>query len=213
MTTSIEETHVPLQGSERTALPGARFLAPADPNQRIEISVVVRPRQKPHPEQLAQAPQRRKQLTREEFEAAYGADPADLELSQAFGLQLAHYAHEGRTYRGRTGPVLIPKELAGVVEAVLGLDDRAQARTHFRRRQGFEPHTSPGTFTPVEVARLYNFPGLDGSGECIGIIELGGGYRTSDLRTYFRPLGRPMPRITAVMRGMGLPSGRKYVRR
>jgi len=229
MTTSIEETHVPLQGSERTALPGARFLAPADPNQRIEISVVVRPRQKPHPEQLAQAPQRRKQLTREEFEAAYGADPADLELveafaheytltvvetsrarrtvvlggtvaafSQAFGLQLAHYAHEGRTYRGRTGPVLIPKELAGVVEAVLGLDDRAQARTHFRRRQGFEPHTSPGTFTPVEVARLYNFPGLDGSGECIGIIELGGGYRTSDLRTYFRPLGRPMPRITAV---------------
>src|SRR5260370_24994499 len=178
---------VPPGGGGGRPFPGARFLAPADPNQRIEISVVVRPRQKPHPEQLAQSPQRRKQLTREEFEAAYGADPADLELvevfaheygltvvetsrarrtvvlggtvaafSQAFGLQLAHYAYEGRTYRGRTGPVLIPKELAGVVEAVLGLDDRAQGRTHFRRRQGFEPHTSPGTFTPAGGARPHN---------------------------------------------------------
>src|SRR5882724_5077588 len=83
MTTSIEETHVPLQGSERTALPGARFLAPADPNQRIEISVVVRPRQKPHPEQLAQAPQRRKQLTRELEVGRVGA-VGRLELVEAF---------------------------------------------------------------------------------------------------------------------------------
>src|SRR5260370_11670045 len=101
MSTSIEETHVPLQGSERTALPGARFLAPADPNQRIEISVAVRPRQKPHPEQLAQSPQRRKQLTREEFEAAYGADPADLELVEVFaheyGLTVVETSRPRRT--------------------------------------------------------------------------------------------------------------------
>src|SRR5260370_30872525 len=165
---------VPPGGGGGRPFPGARFLAPADPNQRIEISCVVRPRQKPHPEQLAQARQRRKQLTREEFEAAYGAAPIDLELveafaheygltvvetsrarrtvvlggtiaafSQAFGLQLAHYAHEGRTYRGRTGPVLIPKELAGAVDAALGLDDRAQATTHLPQRHGSGPHTNP----------------------------------------------------------------------
>ncbi|MDH5339735.1 MAG: S53 family peptidase, partial [Rubrivivax sp.] len=43
------------------------------------------------------------------------------------------------------------------------------------------------------------FPtGLDGSGECIGIIELGGGYRPSDLSAYFSSLGLAAPKVKVV---------------
>ncbi len=50
-----------------------------------------------------------------------------------------------------------------------------------------------------ELARLYNFPPeLDGSGQTIGIIELGGGYRESDLDAYFADLMLPRPKVTAV---------------
>ena len=41
-------------------------------------------------------------------------------------------------------------------------------------------------------------PNLDGTGECIGIIELGGGFNTADLKTYFSSLGLPAPTVTSV---------------
>jgi kumamolisin len=48
------------------------------------------------------------------------------------------------------------------------------------------------------VAALYNFPaGLTGKGQTIAIIELGGGYKTSDLQTYFSGLGVPEPKVTS----------------
>src|SRR5207253_1329376 len=44
-----------------------------------------------------------------------------------------------------------------------------------------------------------DFPkGLDGSGQKIAIIELGGGYKTADLKTYFSRLGIKLPKVTAV---------------
>jgi kumamolisin len=49
------------------------------------------------------------------------------------------------------------------------------------------------------VAELYGFPtGLDGTNECIGILEFGGGYSHEDLVTYFKNLGITMPSITSV---------------
>ena len=33
---------VTLQGSERTALPGARVIAAADPAERLEVSMIIR---------------------------------------------------------------------------------------------------------------------------------------------------------------------------
>jgi kumamolisin len=49
------------------------------------------------------------------------------------------------------------------------------------------------------VAKLYNFPsGVDGTGQCIGIIELGGGQTVRDLRLYFQKLGIAMPQVTSI---------------
>ncbi len=127
----------------------------------------------------------------------------------AFGVELSHYEHPtlGR-FRGRTGPVTIPAEIADVVTAVLGLDNRPQARPHFRLRNGNGQTERAGgpimareaqqAFTPVQLAGLYDFPDGDGAGQCIGLIELGGGYEESDLTMYFGSLGVPVPQVVSV---------------
>jgi len=118
-------------------------------------------------------------------------------------VTLAQYEYPGGSYRGRTGAVHVPKELTGIVEAVLGLDDRPIAKAHFQRLRapsGVAGRAATASFTPTQLARLYNFPtGVDGQGECIAIIELGGGYRTADIKTYFVGLGLPTPQVTAVL--------------
>lgn len=130
-------------------------------------------------------------------------------LSAAFGVYLANYEHPGGAFRGRTGPIYVPADLAGIVQGVFGFDNRPQAKPHFRRHQPKADQTSragrgnrhpfQSGYTPLEVAQLYNFPtGTDGTGECIGILEFGGGYNTRDLNTYFRELGVSSPAITAV---------------
>lgn len=124
------------------------------------------------------------------------------DFAAAFGTTIEHYEHDGGTYRGRIGPLTVPADLAEVIEGVFGIDDRPVAKPHFQRRKivsGIQPHAAGGSFTPVELATLYSFPtGLDGSGQCIAIIELGGGYRTADIKAYFQKLGRPVPKVKTV---------------
>jgi kumamolisin len=49
------------------------------------------------------------------------------------------------------------------------------------------------------VAQLYQFPsGADGTGETVGILELGGGYKPADLTNYFSSLGIKEPVVTSV---------------
>ncbi len=97
-------------------------------------------------------------------------------------------------YRGRTGTLTLPSELDGVVTGVFGLDGRPQARAHFRPRADAEAQ-----YTPPQVAAAYGFPtSLSGSGECVAIVELGGGFRESDLSAYFSSLGLAPPKVKAV---------------
>ncbi|HTU03782.1 MAG TPA: S53 family peptidase, partial [Candidatus Sulfotelmatobacter sp.] len=123
-------------------------------------------------------------------------------LSAAFDVKLMEYAHADGDYRGRIGSIHLPAGLANVVQGVFGLDNRRQARPHISpSKEDAEAlaRRGAGTFTAPQVAQLYNFPpGLDGTGECIGILEFGGGYSTSDLATYFKNLGIAMPSITSV---------------
>ncbi len=118
-------------------------------------------------------------------------------MTKAFGADLVCYrvAGTGHTFRGRTGALTVPTELDGVVVAVLGLDTRPIAKPHFRKKK----QTTSTTYTPPQVAALYSYPsGVTGEGQTVGIIELGGGYSTTDLQTYFKGLGIPEPTVTAV---------------
>ncbi|MFY9532021.1 MAG: S53 family peptidase [Candidatus Acidiferrales bacterium] len=65
-------------------------------------------------------------------------------------------------------------------------------------RERFSP-TSRGGYDPPQVAQAYDFPaGLDGSGQSIGILELGGGYRSADLNAFFGNLQLPNPKVSAI---------------
>ena len=131
----------------------------------------------------------------------------------AFAVQLHRMGHAGGTYRGRTGEIRLPPELDGIVEAVLGLDNRPQARAHFRVRPGDANSRAASppsvSFTPTQIAQLYGFPDGGGDGECVALIELGGGYRQADLDTYFARLGLSSPTVVAVSvdKGKNSPTG------
>jgi kumamolisin len=225
-----------LKGSERVAVSGSRVVGPANPAERLEVSVLLRRRG----QQAMQARvaglatgKRVAHLSKEDFAREHGADPADIarirafatasglsvvqehaarrtvilsgtvaQFTAAFGIQLHHMSHAGGTYRGRTGGIYLPAEWDGVVDAILGLDNRPQARPHFRTRRPlgniFRHALAPVSFTPPEVAALYDYPAGTGAGQCVALVELGGGYRPADLSTYFSGLDLTAPMVTAV---------------
>jgi kumamolisin len=224
-----ENGYVAIPGSEREPIPGSTRLGSCDPTESVQVTVVLRPRPlgrnvKPLGELIASG----ERLTRSEYEARYGADREDVRrveafahahslavssvnlsartlkltgtaaaCSKAFHVDLGQYQSPQVTYRGRTGLVYIPEALEGVIVSVHGLDNRPQAQPRFQLTRQSSTSVS---YTPLQVEKLYSFPtGVNGEGETIGIIELGGGYKQSDLKSYFSALGiSPAPSVTAV---------------
>jgi kumamolisin len=126
-------------------------------------------------------------------------------MEQAFGVTLHDYQETGtqRHFHTFTGPVSLPEGPAGQVEAVLGLDARPVAKTHCRFLKDLKKirpaAAGANPFNPPQVAALYDYPtGVNGAGQTIALIELGGGYTTSDIQTYFSGLGLTPPTVVAV---------------
>lgn len=119
-------------------------------------------------------------------------------LERAFGVELHDYQGEEHKFHGFTGTVSLPAEHSEVVEAVLGLDARPLAKPHIRFLSKAKAAAST-SYTPLQVAALYSFPtGVNGAGQTIGIIELGGGYNASDLSTFFSGLNLTPPDVVSV---------------
>jgi kumamolisin len=126
-------------------------------------------------------------------------------MESAFGVTLNDYEKTGKKFHSYTGTISMLREYAEPVEAVLGLDNHPIAMPHFRlldkqKKGKAKRHPAQtASFNPPQVAQLYNFPmGVNGTGQTIGILELGGGYNASDLSSYFTGLGIAEPRVTAV---------------
>ncbi|MGZ6650802.1 MAG: S53 family peptidase [Solirubrobacteraceae bacterium] len=148
------------------------------------------------------------------------ADGTVEQMSTAFGVSLGHYQTDEVAYRGREGAVHVPADIADLVEAVLGLDDRPQARSHVKPGRDLDegelpdpesdadaaPGPAAAARAPaakplwaMQVAKLYGFPENNGAGETIAILELGGGYTDADLAAYFtRAKISPAPTVQAV---------------
>lgn len=144
--------------------------------------------------------------------ALFGAPDA---YKKAFGCELKMYRSGDVSYRGREGDILIPESLQGIITSVTGLDNRPFAKPHCRVGRGTAhavgavanagmaspaAAAAPAGFTPLQLASLYDFPAnFDGTGQTIAILELGGGFRTQELDTYFQNLGiANPPSVTAV---------------
>ncbi len=232
-----------LAGSERAPLEGAREIGPANPEEMVDVTIRLRPREGKKPianaNEFTKPIQERTILSRKEFEQRHGADAEDIArvesfarehkllvkeksaarrtiilsgtvaaMNEAFGVELKEYEHPNGKYRGRTGTVQLPAELQHVVEGVFGLDNRPQAKPHFRRRQGrggVRAAAVSTSYTPLQVAEFYDYPtDVDGSGECIALIELGGGYKPADLTAYWSQLKlTKTPSVSPVSVGNG----------
>jgi kumamolisin len=119
-------------------------------------------------------------------------------FNKAFNVTLRNFEMQGGRFRGRSGPIYVPKSLEGIVEGVFGLSDEPFAEPRYCRTQpaAHATATVPPGFTPIEIARHYNFPtNLDGTGQTIGIVELAGGFRQEELEDYFNKLGVNRPNV------------------
>jgi kumamolisin len=217
------QQRVVLPGSEKAPLSAATSEKPARASSVLTVSVIVRRKRPLNTKRLG-----KDRLTRAQYRQQHAADPAAIKLvrafakefglnvdkdtpkperrtikltgtvaamQKAFDVTLTQKVLDGNIYRVREGSIRLPAELADAVEAILGLDNRPQAQPHFRARAG----AANTSFTPLQVAQLYQFPqGATAAGQTIGIIELGGGYRTADLSAYFKGLGLKAPQVTAV---------------
>ena len=222
----VPSGYVALAGSNRTARPGARLVAPASPAE--ELTVSVRVRRRPGAPPLPDISGGGQLVSREEFAEIYGAGEADLEAvarfgsdhglaeverstarrtvvlsgtvrsaSDAFKVDLGQYETSEETYRGREGVVHVPADLAEVVEGVFGLDNRRMAR---RAPVSATPSAGTVPLTPREVAGLFGLSG-GGAGQTIGLIEFAGGYLESDLQAFFGGLNLTTPVVTTVSVG------------
>lgn len=221
------ENKIRFAGSEPILYPNATLVGSVPANEAIRVTLFLRRRgengaipldagaqytpvsRAEFPDQLGADPQHI--ATVEAFAHEYGLTVIDTSVpkrrvivtgsaqavGQAFDAGLQQYRIEptGEIFH-QCDTISIPRELDQIVVAVLGLDSRPIARPHFRRRAVSPP---TGSFTPVQISALYNFPsGVTGSTETVGIIELGGGYNTTDLKTYFGQLGIATPNVVAV---------------
>jgi kumamolisin len=122
------------------------------------------------------------------------------DLLAAFHADVRIYHHATGTYRGRMGEITLPEEVSDVVTGVFGFDTRPKRRAPHRQKSAV--HSGPGGQNGVaatEFATRYKFPApLDGTGQTIAIIELGGGYRSSDLKAFFREIGMATPKVSSI---------------
>jgi kumamolisin len=223
------ESRLTISGSEKKPIANAQLAGPVPADEIVTVTVVLRRRgdhppiavdsdsgamhareeygvthgADPNDLQAIEAFAHEHNLTVSDRDAArrsiHVSGTADA-IQQAFGTQLQHHKVGSATYRTRTGSLSVPTSVHPAVLAVLGLDNRPVAKPHFRRSTKAAAAATPaGTFTPLQLSKLYNFPtNVNGSGQTIAIIELGGGYRTTDLKSYFSSLGIKEPKISAI---------------
>ena len=191
---------------------GAERVGPVTMSDAIRLTVVLKPAQAFDPQAHAAG----QGLSREAFATRHASklDAVDSLMAYAagFGLtaeverdqntvvlsgtyeqacrafppdEIGVFTRGSERFVARSGHLAIPESLAGEIVAILGFDQRPVAQPRFR------PALSGAvSYDPVAVARRYNFPtDVDGTGQTIALIELGGGYSDSDVAAYFAAKG------------------------
>ena len=106
-------------------------------------------------------------------------------------------------HRGFEGSVHLPIELAEIVTAVIGLDNR---RLGGPAGTGSGDPSGANYLLPTRIAELYNFPTSTATGQTIGLFEAadaGAAYLQSDIITFIQNLPGgltlPLPNLTDIL--------------
>ncbi|MCY1030632.1 S53 family peptidase [Corallococcus sp. BB11-1] len=113
-------------------------------------------------------------------------------IRKAFGVDLKRFAQGKRSFLFHSKPVTLPRALRDVVEGVLGLDTRPRV-THSSASLPVPAESAKQlglrSYPAGQVANLYRYPSTQGAGQCVGVIELTGGYKPEDLEAYLSWMG------------------------
>jgi kumamolisin len=130
------------------------------------------------------------------------------DVSSAFGVSLFDYKQDKLgTFHAHTGPVTVPAELNGLVTGVFGFNNHRHLRRHpavadpvvvMTPRATTTAQAMPRYFLAPELATLYKFPAGNGAGQCIALLEFGGGVEPDSVTAYFNKLGITAPNITTI---------------
>jgi kumamolisin len=126
------------------------------------------------------------------------------DILSAFHADLHLFHHSSGTYRGRRGEIFIPAQFEHVITGIFGFDTRPMHKSPRRGKVLGSSQSGADGVVATEFAKRYNFPTevqgtrLDGSGQCIAIIELGGGFNNADLQIFFQESGLVRPNVVAV---------------
>jgi kumamolisin len=124
-------------------------------------------------------------------------------LEKAFGVIIKQYGQGRQRHLSATGTVHLPARLQKVVTSVQGLHNlpltssavvERVARVRPTRQSAYNGYSG------AQMAKLYHFPAnTTGKGQCIGLVELNGGYSQADLQQYFQLTnGGPVPEVVNI---------------
>ena len=196
-----------------------------DPGEIIEVTVMLRP-QKQLPAGVKKGETLSRKDYRENYAASQkDADKVEA-FAHAHGLTTVEVSLPRRSvvlkgtlrdletafntsvqkvnnFRAPSAEVKVPESLSNIITGVFGLDNRPVARPMFqvaKKNSKIVSHAqSSQSFYPNQLAKIYGFPArVSGKGECIGIIELGGGFRQKDITNYFKSLKIAAPAVKAI---------------
>lgn len=126
-------------------------------------------------------------------------------IEKAFNTRIATFEGPNRNiFISNVTQHLLPAGLQGIIENIQPFtplakkEFRSPAKTLPLIMGAFADSVKPG-YSPLELAKAYNFPeGLDGTGQVIGIIELGGKFNEADFEKFYSQLGIKPPKVVEV---------------
>lgn len=115
-------------------------------------------------------------------------------VSKAFSVDFFAVENPLGTFRSHEGPPHVTESIHPLVECVLGLDAVPSATPYVAD----DPVKWAGMDRRALLEAYRIPPKLQGRGQCVATIELGGGYREADLLAYFGELRLLPPKVRTV---------------
>lgn len=240
----MPNSHVELAGSRRPLPHNAIRIRDVDPHAPVEVTVTLKGPKLPSANELPEKALSREEIERdwgvpsdqvqkvEQVLRSYGLQIVDVKqggrslrvkgsaaaMQAAFKPDLAIYQVPGQgQIRARHGTLMVPSEVADMVEGVFGLDQRRVAKRHAELAA---KAASLAPLTPANLVERYSFPQGDGTGCTIAIAEfgqdLGNGqvlppaYIPSDVSSFCEGHGLPVPTVRIESVGLTPLSQQQY---
>lgn len=102
---------------------------------------------------------------------------------------------KGQEHLSYEGNLDIPANLEPYLLTIKGLDKDLIKGLRSPVKEEVTHHETSTGYSPQQISEFYNFPSNDAKGECIGLVELGGDFKMSDIKQYCKEFNLPVPEI------------------